>query len=54
MRDHLINVLYDSDCIHEGNFIHVLGVIGDISLIVINNDVEKIRQELNKLGVAFS
>ena len=49
VRDCLKNVLSDSDLLHEDNRIRVLGFTDEISLKVINRDVENLGREMSKL-----
>ena len=53
VHDYIINVLSESDFKHEDNRIKKLGIIDDISLKVINGDVENIGHDISNQRVAI-
>ena len=53
VRHCVISVLSECHFISPDQFIRALGVIGDISLMIIDGNVEKLVQEINKLKVDF-
>ena len=53
MRDYIFNLLSESEFEQESNCINLMGIINDISLKVIEEDVENSKHEICYLKVAI-
>ena len=53
IREYILNVISESELRHEDNCIKKVGTLGDLSLKVKDEDVEKIGHDVSNLSVAI-